>query len=330
MYRWAYNCVWCEGLAMAQYAKLPQGFSCPVSRRGPLASRWLPGIVGVLLVTTGAVSAYFWFYLTAPMRHLADDRWCSRHSRTAIWAETQKHHRRTGGSPDIMAMRDPIGVYGDKEWFAWCMRRMQESEHWGWCGCTTDHTLPFMANRKCDSRDEWLEWYKAHADESQEEWIADGFRPYGVGIQLEPEESNAVALLGLIGGEAANGITSAVPGYVRYNAKRWLRDSDYWPTDVSQISLSSPAGPGLLHYAVFLGRTPKNLDLGVLDLGEPISDYHRIETPGPGARAKRWAINISIPSAILAGIVLLVTLPFRRRRRECLTQDSTVPSDTAP
>ena len=73
----------------------------------------------MILLIAGLVLTYFWFYMLAPMRHLADPNWIENHTENARWQEEQKDYERMGSSPDLEFRGDRIGYYGDKKWFLW-------------------------------------------------------------------------------------------------------------------------------------------------------------------------------------------------------------------
>lgn len=69
--------------------------------------------------------AYLWFYKVPPIRNLANEEWLESHTEKARWKEEQKKYHRLGSSPDLCFSGDRIGYYGDKQWFEWLVKKMQ-------------------------------------------------------------------------------------------------------------------------------------------------------------------------------------------------------------
>ena len=132
---------------------------------------FLHRVFGCLLIGAGVYAAYWWSYKLAPVRRLADPEWRAAHSARARWQEEQKKYIRLSASPDLCFAGDMIGYYGDKEWCLWLIDMMHGGGHFRVCGCT-ETALMMMANRHVQS---WKEWADAHRDQTQEEWIRDGF-----------------------------------------------------------------------------------------------------------------------------------------------------------
>ena len=226
--------------------------------------------------------------------------------------------------------RDLIGYYGDKEWFEWLVENIDNGSGsiiWG----TNDFTL--MCNHDL-RRVSINEWFEAHKSQTQEEWIRDGFREYGLSVHIPPTDEDTMPLLELLG-RSVNGrieymlqpdgsrdATSLVPNYVQYNAFRWLRDAKFWwdqlyPLGDKGASLSAEARLGFAVYKGYEARFPPWESPGRLSFAEP---YHRIGTEAPPPRMSAWS-RYEVPMLFIAiallstGSLLVAATLLRRRGR---------------
>jgi hypothetical protein len=250
---------------------------------------------GLVLLGAGIAIAYWWFYKMAPLRHLVDPDWLAEHSETARWAEEQKDYQWLGTAPDIFWRGDRIGFYGDKEWFLWLEEQIQNPK-FGHCGCT-EYALALMANQHTTT---WAQWTEVNGGRSQEEWIKDGFLPFGVKAHLPPQADDNVPLLRLLGrktwdflqgGPQGNEMPDAVPSYVQYNAYRWLRDSGFKPLEFTssnpKLAAESEISQGLKTFSILLAVYPGRDGLGVLAFGPQ------------GARGRSWRPLITEPWLVI-------------------------------
>jgi hypothetical protein len=212
----------------------------------------------MILLIAGLVLAYFWFYMLAPMRHLADPNWIENHTENARWQEEQKDYERMGSSPDLEFRGDRIGYYGDKKWFLWLEDKATTDKSFRVCGCT-ETALALMSNQHSES---WEEWMRTNRGRTQEEWIRDGFAMFGISAHLPPDGSDVEPLLKLIGrpswnfllgGPQGTNTPERIPNYVQYNAFRWLRDSGFSPSTYAcsnaTLAASQVMTVALLKYA---------------------------------------------------------------------------------
>ena len=291
---------------------------------------------GCLLIGAGIFVAYWWSYKLAPMRRLADPEWRAAHSARAHWQEEQKKYNRLSASPDLCFAGDMIGYYGDKEWCLWLVDKMHGGGNFRVCGCTAT-ALMMMANRDEQS---WKEWADAHHDETQEEWIREGFAQRGVIVHLPPQPADTVPLLEVLGhstwntlwgGPQGTNAPEAFPNYLQYNAFRWLRDSGFDQTTFAAANapaLSSDAVRiGLMQYTKWNAAYPRHDGVGILAFGKE-SDDTSWGTPTLLRLRSQAAAWLVVITPILVGVVVLcwrrkgvgervkraaycVTLPFR-------------------
>ena len=228
-----------------------------------------------LLLIAGAL-ALLWFYWLAPMRHLNDSDWIKAHSMRQVWIETQRQIHRTGvdhnGSLEI-------GRFGDKTWAEWLIQKIKaikDAKH-GMISCGRwpyhlDTALWDITNQRMTNADNWLFWWEQNKDKNQADWIREGFAQNGIVLQQPLTTNNIIALLKLVNVVPPHaGSTNQFLLSMRYNALRWLRDSDSGFTaanfnlknipdeEKEQITLA------LIQYAQWLGEnwnSPGKLPIG--------------------------------------------------------------------
>lgn len=242
------------------------------------SAKYIFPVLGLLLIIVPlCITGYYWFYKFAPLRRLEDNNWVDRHSAKACWEEEKKSIKRAGNLPDMVFRNDKIGFYGDKRLCIELIEKVNRKNMGLFCGCMRS-SLALMTNHSFDSPEKWKQWLSKNSDKIQEEWIRDGFIKYGVHIKSNDKltDEQAKQLLRLcVGG----------PGYIQYNACRWLRDSKY---DTSKITLKSikpedeKLFKGLCQYMYFLGGYS---DLGELQLDNSKDNYTGSESS--------WSSNIT-------------------------------------
>lgn len=251
------------------------------------------GACGGLLILAGIVAAYWWFYKLVPVRRLGDPRWCAEHSARARWGEEQKKYERLSASPDLCFAGDMIGYYGDKRWCLWLVEKMRGGGGFRVCGCT-ETALALMANRHEQS---WADWASGHRDETQEEWIRDGFAQRGIAVHLPPQPEDALPLLEVLGrarwlalrgGARASGAPEEFPEYLQYNAFRWVRDSGFDQTAFA-VSNAPALGSdvvrvGLMEYTKWGAAFPRRAGAGILAFGGDRDDDDAFWGTSPIAR----------------------------------------------
>ena len=275
-------------------------------------------VAGIVLGIAGLVAGYLWFYHWGPMRRVVDPAWYRQHSETAYWDEYQACVQRSGCTHDWFAV---VGRLGDKRSVQWAMDHIRPGDDILTCAVGHKaHGLRLLTNQNAgDSAEAWLAWWEQNKSKSQEDWIREGFRKYGVELQTPLTPANIIALLKLAarteeekGGE---------PNYVQYNAFRWLRDSDF---DAGKFSVKDiPAKDadrvlqGLLGFASLSSRYPKGDRLGVLKLGEPLGPVR--DYPPIFVTTQFQVLANAIVFVPLCMGVLLLWLSFRMGHRRAAT-----------
>lgn len=289
-----------------------------------------------MLLGAGAIW-YHWGYTLGPRRKLCDPVWLVEHSERARWIEEQKDYLRTGRLPSCVYGHQ-IGAYGDKEWFLWLVDRIG-SKGFQMYGCISV-VLEGMSNRRSGSSGHtWKEWARANRSRTQEEWIRDGFKAWGLEVHLPPEESDTVCLLELLGRASPDEgrrytprtTTSAVPGHIEYNAFRWLRDGGFdvikFKESVVDSSTSEAVKLGVASYQTFLAYYPPQQGVGILSFAEPwdARDYVNPTSELP-------ALTLYGFPALFVGMLclgtLLIALPSLIRRPHATSASS--PTARAP
>lgn len=274
--------------------------------------RAIARVVAVLMIIGAAIVAYLWFYKIAPTRHTLDPAWYRRHSTEAYWAEVRTGIQRFG-----WGHLDPIGPYADAEFMSWAMSHTRPDDDIS--GCVAGHRVggfrQITNHDLGDSAAEWLAWWQQNEAKSQEEWIRDGFTPYGVTVGIPPSEADTIPLLTLLGNVSTNE-SDRIPGFVKYNAFRWLRDSGFNPvafaisnaTESTQTVITA----GLLEYFRRERIFPKRDHVGELTFGENRDLYADCTLPGmlqPRFKAGVYALVFGLPCLAVAMIAWTLKKP---------------------
>jgi len=276
-------------------------------------------VLGTLLVLGGLYVAYWWFYKLAPRRRAYDWNWRATHSKAEYWREAQKTIHREGWSfhDDFQ----PVALYGDKSWAEWIMARVKPGESMDCMGypCHSATVMRCITNQDVgDDADAWLAWWEVNKAKSQEEWMIDGFRKYDIDPSIPPSSRNIVSLLELLGNSETDE-ASAVPWHVKYNAFRWLRDSDFDPVAFAVAnmadSISEKTKRGLLEYQKRERRWPKVSRVGILPFGREQTDYSQWAVLSLLTPRFRWTAYAVTFLPMLAG-VCLIAWSFRRAKKK--------------
>lgn len=279
-------------------------------------------VAGSLLLLLAASLAAGWFYFLAPIRHRANRNWMERHSELGRWKEEQEMYRRTGSSPDLMFRPDKIGLYGDKTWFKWLLDHVNEgSSSFRVCGCTYS-CLTDISNHSFNSDKQWNDWYEAHKHKSHEQWLQDGFAKRGVTIALPPSPADTELLLSLLGKLSDDPKRTNyklerdfdAPGYVRYNAFRWLRDMGFDPVTYLMSHATTKLRPelieGIKQYRKLELRFPQSNSTGLLAFADGVkSDWDNFS---PRATQERFGyIAILLMAGFSVGGLFLIRRGIR-------------------
>ena len=136
-------------------------------------------------------------------------------------------------------------------------------------------------------------------------------------MHLPPSEADHEPLLTLLGNISTN-TAEKIPGFVKYNAFRWLRDSGFQviPFAMSNVTALTPAvvRAGILEYGKYERSWPKENAVGMLEFAPPPRDWagsYRLVFYSPAIQMTGYSLMI-LP--LTAGTALLV-YSYRHRRK---------------
>jgi hypothetical protein len=276
-----------------------------------IKSRWIvvARATAALMILASAVVAWFWFNRIAPFRHAIDPEWLRSHSPEAQWREIRS------GIQRFRWMHDDgraAGYCGDASFMAWAMKHTRPDEEIA--DCTAGHrVIGFSRISNQDVGDDakaWLAWWEENKAKSQAEWIRDGFRAYGVTVGIPPSDADAIPLLRLLGNTSTNE-SERLPDFIKYNAFRWLRDSDFNPVAFAisnrNESADDPVKTGLLEYLRRERHWPKKDYVGTIRFGDDVDPYADYTLPvmlEPRFKATVYLLIFGLP-LVGGGILLL-------------------------
>ena len=285
-------------------------------------------VIGVLMFFTSACIAYLWFYKVAPIRHSLDPSWYRRHSVEAYWDEirTGIQRSRWGWGHDGTA-----AFCGDADFMSWVMGKTHGDDDISSCSDGhRDSAFRQITNHDVgESATEWLAWWEENGSKSQEEWIRDGFTAYGVTVMIPPSEADTVPLLTLLGNVSTNE-TERIPRFVKYNAFRWLRDSEFNPVAyaVSNVteSIQTEIKTGLLEYFRMERIFPKRDHVGELTFDQRDDPYADWALPAMlEPQFKAWVYGLLFGLPCLA--VGLTAWTLRKPRHRIVEQETSRDTD---
>ncbi|TVS11085.1 MAG: hypothetical protein EA424_24285 [Planctomycetaceae bacterium] len=277
-------------------------------------------IVASLLLFASAGMAFVWYYQMGPLRRTHDPDWVRQHSAERYWHEVRKSIQRWGWMHDDFG---PAGDYGDKEFLAWALARIRPGDDISSCFVGHRHSAFAMITNQNIGKEAaaWLEWWESNQAKSQEEWIQDGFAKTGIQVSLPPTEADVIPLLELLGTET--GVDSEYSfRFLKYNAFRWLRDSelDFEPLEFVFAHSADAAKPqiqaGLLEYRKHERNHPKRETAGLLyfgTVGDWYDDWSYIYLSAhPVFKQRMNALIVGLFVSATALILCTVTIPRRK------------------
>lgn len=273
-------------------------------------------VLAALLIGGGLFCGYWWFYKLAPSRRTLNPEWYISHSQREYWTEVQKSiHRGVWFHDDGFT----VGKYGDKSWAEWIMAQVSPGGNMGCIGggpCHSANSMRHITNQDVgEDADAWLDWWDKNKSKSQEEWIADGFRQRGFEVDVPPTSAQAPYLLSLLGTSETNEL-SAVPGEMKYNAFRCLRDSGFQPVAyaISNRRVSAEVEHGLMEYARRDRHWPAASGVGILPFGKKDEDpWEGMARPAMLDTKFQIMANTLSTGLPLFGVALLI-LSVRRKK----------------
>ena len=254
---------------------------------------------GSFLLFFGLIGAFFWFYWLLPWRNTYNWEWHEHHTEKEWWAEIEKRINHIGWTHDDTL---DLALYGNKEWFVRLMKDIKPGDDLNMCCGGLSHQLiglRGMTNQDAgETAEAWLNWWDANRHKTQEQWIREGFAQRGLVLHSPLTKDDIIALLTVLGK------IEDYPRYWRHNAYRWLRDSDFVPLSLHASELPAESADavlaGLVKFSRWVGRSPKEKALGVLDIGEPIDENNQCFCP-PKAAMPEFAAMINALIIVLFG-----------------------------
>lgn len=255
--------------------------------------------IAVLLIVVSVYESYFWFYLLGPWKRHLDSNWCRQHSTEAYWDEVKAGIQRLGWAHDDGWL---AGRHGDADFMAWAIAHTHPGDDIVSCSAGHRHSgfCKITNQNPGEEADAWLEWWEKNKKKSQVEWIRDGFLAQEVTVSIPPVESDTIPLLTLLGKtDEDENESPEIPGYIKYNASRWLRDSDFNPVAFAisngTDALDKQVKTGLLEYLKFERSHPKKERVGFLSFGEDMDEDlflpPRLLTPKIQAYYYAWSFG---------------------------------------
>lgn len=286
--------------------------------------RWILLSFGVLLLLVAVGGSFFWFYWLNPQRKYIgrcyvwnDPLWHHRK-----WADTQKRIRRFRWWHDDFGW---VGSWGGKEWVEWITNHIKPGEKIFDCQHGhMDNALRMMTNQDPGFRaEDWLAWWQENQHKTQVEWIREGFQQAGITLHSPLSSEDVRALLALIGKRESpvakeDQVTAPsweFPWYLRYNAMRWLRDSDFDPRSLSVDDLTGQDGDVLLNalllFCQWKGENGKGYTPGELPITGPVEEWKLSVPPIAGP----WVAVIAYSSLAVVFAAGTLSLRFALRSR---------------
>lgn len=283
----------------------------------PQRKRLLLRASAIALIGIGVTVAAGWFLWLIPKINRQDPLWEERFSAKSKWEQVQKAIRRYGWNHDDFFN---VGRYGDKSWAQWIIAKAVAGEEIATCGSVghKDEALKFITcqdpapEMNYNTEAQWISWWNTHKDKSQIQWIQSGLSNFGAKLNLSSTSLDAEPLLRLLGNKSTN-LTQKIPAYVKYNAFRWLRDSDF---DIIAYAISNITAEtsetvriGAVEYGKLEKLFPKRDQIGVLPLKPAASD----EEAGYTIAFYEPKVQISGYAAMLLPIIFGIWI-WRRSR----------------
>lgn len=238
----------------------------------------------LLCLATTALACLTWFVLIPFLRGSGPPEFSPRLSHLGLWEESQVPLKLGIWAHDHGFI---VGDFGGREWVEGLVASMVTGKGIGCAGGHREEALERITNHSppegADLGQFWSEWWSGARDQTQAEWIRQGFEKDGIRIALPPEKGDWPALLRVLGDRVEGKTTDSDdapddentylhPRRARYNAYRWLRDSGFDPViHVLELEAIPDASEraGLLSYREFENdfRTgvPGRLDFAPVD-----------------------------------------------------------------
>lgn len=257
---------------------------------------------GLLALFVASFSAFFWVYITGPLRKSYELMISDRDHDRLLWDALKKSINRFGWTHDDGLM---VGLYGDEQFASFIITQIDDKTN-----TVNDYGHKLFALSEItnqvgiESGKEWLKWWQKNKDKNQEEWIKDGFEKVGIDLHERLLSADILELLIVIGDK------ERFQAPLRTNAFRWLRDSDFdvfsfkysdFPTENSDKVLK-----GLLIYSSWNAVWPKNKSPLTLDLGRRPKSNVRGKMPNVCSLSVKIGVWLFIILNMIGSIIFLL------------------------
>ncbi len=233
----------------------------PWQRYSPSVTRGL----GFLLILASVSCAALLKWVLIPFISAVAPEFDENRSMVGLWRDWKRGYELLNISGHYVG--DITAHFGDKTWVEPFIASVVSGDGISCAEGHRDAALAYLTNHRCpegtDLASYWTEWWTQHQDETQEEWISQGFSQIGISVALPPNPKDWHALLQVVGQKRpalslqdwespdAPKEADLQPDSICYNAFRWLRDSGFDP--VAYVldhsgSLSESERKGLLAY----------------------------------------------------------------------------------
>jgi hypothetical protein len=230
--------------------------------------RFFPSItrgLGFLLILASVFSTALLKWVLIPFVSAIAPEFDENRSMVGLWRDWIRGYELLNiGGHDV---GDITAHFGDKTWVEPFIASVKTGTGISCAGGHRDAALAYLTNHRCpegtDLTSYWTEWWTQHQNETQEEWISQGFSQIGISVALPPNPKDWPALLRVVGQKRpalslqdwespdAPKEADLQPDSICYNAFRWLRDSGFDPVTYvldHSGSLSESERKGLLAY----------------------------------------------------------------------------------
>ena len=216
-------------------------------------------------------------------------------------------------------------MLGDKSWY---LRALDQIKHRDGLSCSGGHmddALSGLTNHEFGNGPEMIEeaeeWWEKHKDQTQEEWVREGFAVKSIHINMPPLREDWPKLLNVLGKKSSSSISNRLDGtlayeydgYLRYNAYRTLRDAEFDPVNYAIEAqgrvLDSEEIEGLRQFQLFSGQfaTPATGTLSFAKPGYWALDNMGLRPPKVVTESFRFGVTaVSLGIALFGSVLVLI------------------------
>mgnify|MGYP000294801053 CR=1 FL=1 len=270
---------------------------------------------GGLAFVVGMVFFCAWHFYGYPRLYYLDPKWNSQHSNAEYYRAMGEASLRGGGLSHDAALS--AGNFGNKEIASMLISKLKAEDVMGCLGGSGpthgDVALAMITNHDLgNSGEAWLDWWAVHQDQSQLEWIVDGFREVGVEINIPLTDGSIAPLLVFLSAEKR---AENKKGNLWLNAYKLLRDSDFEPVSYLRAhpDLSPEAQEGAQFYSETFFSRHTDCRIGLLEDLKPVEEKYYGPTAWFFSGEGKFRIAMAMYFPMVLGAVL-VACSFRKKK----------------